>query len=689
MGPLKVSAKTRVVAFDTETALIRPGKLAPELACLTYQVATAEGVEEPQIVTPDDPRCLDLMASWLADPETLIVGHNVAFDLAVYAARWPHLVPAIFAAYEAERVTDTQIREQVNDIALARYRQPFEDRGKKTKRTYDLAAIAWRRLGVALKKDGWRLRYGEFLGLPLAQWLDRAVEIIARAQIRCDAIDAMSGGAEKMAAIKAASDDYGIITGPPSDVITYPLKDAATTMAVFLDQPATIMDEHPQAMSAWWKHLMSAWGLLTHPGSSAQLEHATLAEYREIERRLQEQGLVKVDGTRDTKAAQARMVAVCEKLGRPVRKTDPSSKFPHGQVQLDEDACSSTQDPVLLDYATLGTLKSVLSKDVGMIEAGGYFVVHTRMGLAETGRSTSSGPNIQNLRTMPGIRECFVPSEGWVFAQADYSGLELSTLAEVCINVVGFSKLGEAINAGHDPHLMMAANILGISFEEAVARKGEKAIKKARQLAKVANFGFPGGLGAATFVAFARASKVVITEEEAKRLKAQWLETWPEMSRYFAWVNALPEDAEGRTVVQLYTGRVRGGATYTAACNSMFQGLGADATQRAGFYIARACYAEPDSPLYGCRIVAYIHDEFILECPADRAPEAAEELARLMMKHANELLRNVPVKTEPVLMSLWCKDARALRDPAGRLVPWSPSLETAIQFAEGVAAIAA
>ena len=225
-------------------------------------------------------------------------------------------------------------------------------------------------------------------------------------------------------------------------------------------------------------------------------------------------------------------------------KDDTGAVLPDGDercaehVCLDADACSATGDEVLIDYAELSTLKKVLSNDVAMLEAGVVYPVHTRYDLAETGRTTSSKPNIQNLRRLPGIREAFESRDGMVFAQADYPQLELYALAQCCMSWIGFSRLAEALNAGLDPHLAVAATILGLSYDEAARRleAGDDEVDTARQLAKVANFGFPGGLGIAKLILFARRTlkpevfaRIGLTHERAKLLKSEWFGTWEEM----------------------------------------------------------------------------------------------------------------------------------------------------------------
>lgn len=756
-----------VIGFDTETSLIRPGRTAPPISCLSYQAHVDGETFDPVLVADlDDIR--KLVASWLSDPSVTIVGHNVPFDLAVLAAEWPEFVTPIFQALDADRVTDTRTRQKLLDIAGGCYRGRFGDGGKWVKYDYSLLALAKRMAGIPIKKEGFRMFYGPLRGVPLEQWPDAAKELQARGQAWLDGqadvtfseLAASFGDFEKF-----RTEVRGMVAADPSEVVTYPLDDARSTLAVFLAQEVHadpyLADQFRQARRAWWLHLASAWGLRTNAAGVAQLQLATERAVTELEGLLQREGLVRKDGSRDTVKAKQRMLTACgwafdAGLGNyqptrddhlPLRLTDA------GEPSLDADACKAADDEVLKAYAELTSLKTVLNKDVPALAKGAVTPVHTNFDMAETGRTTSSNPNVQNWRRLPGIRECFVPRPGHVFAQADYSGLELATLAQACLDLLGQSRLADAINSGLDPHTELASTILGIPAEE--GRKLRKAkdhdFDNARQTAKVANFGFPGGLGAPKLVLFARKSYgVEMTEDEARALKEQWLTTWPEMRRYFFWVNngllvdgvediilpvekacrhflqhseadfealckeadltpgdvrdtfevlvkkqegvhpdprkalkclkalraELPDDCikwiPTFSLEQLRSGRIRGGATYTAACNSFFQGLGADATGHAGWVIAKACYVDRGSPLFGCRIVNYVHDEFIVEAPIDRGHEAAEELSRLMIEGASEWIPDVRLAAEPCLMTVWSKDAKTLRDANGRLVPWSP-----------------
>ena len=299
--------------------------------------------------------------------------------------------------------------------------------------------------------------------------------------------------------------------------------------------------------------------------------------------------------------------------------------------------------------------------------------------------------NIQNVGKRPGIREAFIARDGRVLAQCDYPTLELYTLAQCCMTTFGESRLAEALNEGLDPHLWFAAKMLRITYEEATVRKKDAEIKKKRQLAKAANFGFPGGMGAKKFVTATRKGVMAaargegvdpkqawadldLDEERAKSLKQEWFQAFPEMAQWFSRADSLKTTEDGRgSVESLFTRRFRGQATYCARCNTPFQGLAADCAKRAGWLITRAMYVEPTSPLFNCRIVAFVHDEFIAEVPDDeRAHDAAYVMARLMMVGANEYLPDVPIpwtKMEPLLMRRWSKNAQP-KFVDGRLVPW-------------------
>jgi DNA polymerase I-like protein with 3'-5' exonuclease and polymerase domains len=144
------------------------------------------------------------------------------------------------------------------------------------------------------------------------------------------------------------------------------------------------------------------------------------------------------------------------------------------------------------------------------------------------------------------------------------------------------------------------------------------------------------------------------------------------MKRFFQHVSDLMDENTGEGQVnQLFSNRIRSGCHYTAAANSFFQGLGADAAKRAHYLVIRACYAEPSSVLYGSRAVNFVHDESILEVDDNElAHDKAVELGRVMLSGANEFLPNVPARVEPLLARCWSKKSKPVFKE-GRLVPWA------------------
>jgi DNA polymerase-1 len=392
--------------------------------------------------------------------------------------------------------------------------------------------------------------------------------------------------------------------------------------------------------------------------------------------------LVKHDGVKNTKVAKLRMQHVMGGLDH-CRLTEK------GFVSLDSEACNMSDDPLLQEYAALTSLQTVVSKDIPALKLGRQFPVHSNFkSLQATGRTSSAGPNIQNIRQLPGIRECFVPRKGKVFVTADWDGLELRTLAQTCMKLFGKSKLAEVLNRGVDPHLTVASTILKISYQEAFRRNEaqDQEVHQARQTGKIANFGFPGGLGYDALILFAkRTYKIELTYEEAKQLKIDWMEAFPEMRQYFDHIGNLCNNHEGHdgrgatTIEQLFSKRIRGKIPFTVACNTYFQGLGSEATKNAGWLISKACYIDKSSPLYGWRIVNYIHDEFILEGPIEEGHAAAMELKRLMILGSEPYLPDVPpTVTKPMVVSCWSKKAKQVwkiggdkpKNDSDTLVPW-------------------
>ena len=641
-------------AFDTETFLIFPGYLAPEMVCTTWAHGQGSG-----LLHHGDPGLGPFVADRLAHEH--IAFANAPFDLAVFGAKWPWLIPAIFDALDEDRIHDVLTREKLLDLARGTFRFEEDEDGKIKAKGYSLAEVTWRRLGVKLEKDEFRLNYHDRWNKPLDQWPKGARDYAVN-----DAIFTLK--------------DFEV-----QEKLRETLK-ASVGMDVLGDACA-------QGRAHWALHLMSAWGFKTDHASVERLEGRVKEEIEEIRDALVEHGLIRPDGTRDTKAAVRRMVEVMGdesvlttagvKLileeDTPREKVLDIARDKGRYVSVSEDAAMLSGDQVLLDYSKYTRLRNLLTGSVKHLKTGTITPIQSRFEvLMETGRTSSSGPNIQNLRRAPGVRECFVPREGKVIVACDYSAAELHTLAQVCFDLFGKSAMGDAMNEGVDVHLWVASLLAGIPYKEAesLLDAGDHHIAELRQLAKAANFGFPGGCSAKRFVGIAHSYGVPIDVRDAAKLRALWFSTWPEMRLYFDHVQECDDGRGFYWVKQDRVERLRSQCTYTSACNSYFQGLAADGAKAALYAVTKEQFTQPRGPngkkptdLWGTACLAFVHDEILIEAPEARAHEAAMRLKFVMEREFNKFVPDCPTKAEPTIMRYWSKKAKPVWED-GRLVPW-------------------
>ncbi len=317
------------------------------------------------------------------------------------------------------------------------------------------------------------------------------------------------------------------------------------------------------------------------------------------------------------------------------------------------------------------------------------------------------------------------PVEQNVFCSIDYSAIELCTLAQACVTLLGKSAMADLINESGDPgslHTAFAASMVGLSVDEMKARvKAKDPVAVGyRQASKAANFGFPGGMGASTLVLAKRkgiegtttaadgtvyagirfcihmggaercgAEKVTqwghVGREKvipptckrclecAEDLRAQWFKQWPEMKEYFAIVSRQVENT-GR-IEQLFSGRVRDVSTgpgngFTSAANGYFQGLAADGAKAALYAVSKECYLDRESPMYGARPIFFNHDEIFSEIPLSIASNAAKRMTKVMIDTMKEVAcPSIVVQAEPCLMWRWSKSAATVYDLNGDLLP--------------------
>ena len=601
-----------MIVFDTETAPISPGNLAPDLVCVQFTVD-----DGPVGIAVRGVDSVETLCDAVLSDSGPIVGHNVAYDLLVIMRAYPSLAHKVFLALDEGRISCTMVREKLLRIA---------DGTLQTTRSFSLAALAERYGFSKNANDPWRLRYSELLGVPFSAW--------------------------------------------PEDAQSYARHDVEVTRGVYVSQAqeGVSPDEARQVRAAFALHCVGASGIYTDPVAVNDFVAMVHEDLRSGEASLKTAGFVRSDGTRDTKVASAYMLAL-----------DPHAKrTPAGGICLDEDACLATGDPLLKAYQIYGSSKTLLGRLEALrnplINPGFDSLVASGRTSCRDGGSAAVGYQVQNVRRGAGERECFVPGPGECIVACDYSAFELCALSQVCLDLFGQSALASAIRAGTDPHLLLAAKTLGIPYVDAEERKEDPEIKNARQVAKAANFGYPGGLGYEGFRSFARGYGIELGSDESCDLREDWFRTWPEMHGFFEWI-ALHTYTEIRrkkgtvnitTVRQLRSERVRGGCTYTSACNTMFQGLAADAAKE-------ACYAAVKATeigsLKGWRIWNFVHDEILMRGPVGDCDRAARELERIMVAAGRNWIPDVPIVANPTAMDRWSKSAKLVLDPEGRIVP--------------------
>lgn len=705
------------IALDLETHLIAPGLLAPPP--VIGSVAWVEPGSERLVE-------LDEFAEFFTEQvrgSELVIGANIAYDLGILAAYGYVPLAVIFDAYEAGRVYDVQIAQALDAIANGHlFKDPATGgalyvNGKRSNR-YSLEACVKLCLGHedAKANDDWRLRYAELEGVPLADW--------------------------------------------PADAKQYPLDDARNTMDAALVQLGqtgaepyrNLHNMKEQAFAAWCLHLASMWGIRTDAKAVGDLRAQVEARHAEAVRRftgvfLRGPEAKSRAGTEDQsllKRAVAKAygaLGVCpvcggtgkvasEKTGKPVTckegcdgtglDLDTAPGLPRtekGAISTNRDTLMESGDDTLEEYALVSEGEKLRGTYLPFVEKGARWPINVRSNvLVENGRA-SYDDVIQQMPKKGGVRETIYAPPGWLIGSDDYAAIELCTLAQAQLDILGQSTMAEMINDTRDPgslHTAMAARMVGASFEELKARvkAGDKQAKDYRQAAKAANFGLPGGMGEATFVlgkrkriegttwspdgqveyagirfcllmiGAERCGLEKVTEwkgraipptcvrclECAADLRAVWFEQWPEMKPYFDFVSR-QVDAGGE-VVQLRSERVRGGLTFTNAANGYFSGLAADGAKEALPRVTREMYLDPSSPLYGSRLQFFAHDEFVALHPEAKAAEAATRMATVMEEAMRVYVPDVFVKAEPALMRHYSKSAEAVYDASGRLVPW-------------------
>lgn len=250
-----------------------------------------------------------------------------------------------------------------------------------------------------------------------------------------------------------------------------------------------------------------------------------------------------------------------------------------------------------------------------------------------TGRISSSEPNLQNIpvRTEEGkeIRQAFLPQEGWILLDADYSQIELRLMAHFS----GDAAMVEAFRTGQDVHARTASEIFEVPLEEVTPQL--------RSRAKAVNFGLIYGISG-----FGLAKNTGVSTKEAQEFIRRYFAKYPGVKAFmdeavekgkengyaetlFGRRRYLPELQSSKQMVREFGKR--------AAMNTPVQGTAADIIKLAMVRVDEALRREN----MRSRLILQVHDELLLECPPDEVEHAA-----VLLKDAMENVITLAVPLE-------------------------------------------
>lgn len=284
----------------------------------------------------------------------------------------------------------------------------------------------------------------------------------------------------------------------------------------------------------------------------------------------------------------------------------------------------------ILDYRQLAKLKSTYADGLAVF-IGEDRRIHGKFNqtVTATGRLSSTEPNLQNIpvRMELGrlIRKVFVPEEGYVFVDADYSQIELRILAHCS----GDEQLIQAYREARDIHRMTASQVFHTPFDEVTDLQ--------RRNAKAVNFGIVYGISS-----FGLSQDLSITRKEAAEYIEHYFETYPGVKKFLD--DSVAHAKENGYAVTLFGRRrpvpelkssnfMQRNFGERVAMNAPIQGTAADIIKIAMIGVNE----ELKKRNMKSRLILQVHDELLIET---WEPEETEvrEIIKDKMENAADLL---------------------------------------------------
>lgn len=279
----------------------------------------------------------------------------------------------------------------------------------------------------------------------------------------------------------------------------------------------------------------------------------------------------------------------------------------------------------VLEYRTLTKLKSTYGEGlVAFIEPDGRIHGEFNQTVTATGRISSSQPNLQNIpiRMEIGrqIRKVFVPKDGCVFLDADYSQIELRVLAHMS----GDEKLIDAYRSAEDIHTMTASQVFHVPVDMVTSEM--------RRNAKAVNFGIIYGISS-----FGLSNDLSISVSEAKQYIDSYFHTYPKIKTF---LDNLVQSAKDKGYSETILGRKRPipdlfsknfrlrSFGERVAMNAPIQGTAADIMKIAMIRVFNELYSRN----LKSRLILQVHDELLIETYKDEVDEVKSILEEAMTK---------------------------------------------------------
>ena len=331
-----------------------------------------------------------------------------------------------------------------------------------------------------------------------------------------------------------------------------------------------------------------------------------------------------------------------EKLGLPAEKKTKSGYSTAADV-LEKLAPDNKIVADILEYRGLAKLKSTYADGLAAyIDSDGRIHTSFNQTITATGRISSTEPNLQNIpmRTEEGrlIRKVFVPKDGYVFADADYSQIELRILAHMSED----KGLIEAYHEGEDIHRITASKVFHVPFEDVTPLQ--------RRNAKAVNFGIVYGISS-----FGLSQDLSISRSEAKEYMDKYFETYPGVKEYqdkviasaketgvsdtlFGRKRPIPELKASNFNLRQFGERV--------AMNAPIQGTAADIMKIAMINVFFRIKREN----LKSRLILQIHDELVIETAPDEKDTVTNILTQEMESAAD---LSVPMEVDCHIGNDW------------------------------------